>query len=627
MILGGMARAVARRSLRSLGSLEQAEALVRERFGFPGLRGGQRTAVATVLEGRDAVVLLPTGGGKSLCYQVPALAAHRANLGTTLVISPLIALMIDQVNALAGRGIRAAALHSQNDDEQEQEALTALARGELTLLYVSPERAAAPAFRQALRRTRLALLAVDEAHCVSQWGHDFRPEYLRLHELRELPALRSAPCVALTATATPKVVEEIAGELRLREPARVCGDFARPNLAFSVQHVPSEATRLAETLAQCQDAGLRGRAGAGRGIVYCSSRDKTEEVAAALASAGFAADCYHAGRAAEARSQVQRAFATGKLRVLVATSAFGMGIDQGDIRLIVHYQAPGSLAAYYQEAGRAGRDGQAARCVLFFSPRDLVLQRRLQDDPGHPRHRHALAALERYARATTCRQQLLCEHFTGTPEHPACGTCDLCIGEAAPSAAPVLAELSAASFELIVAAVGRLERPVGKVKLARALRGSRARGAGELDRLPEHGQLAHHSELEIQAAIEQLLEQRRLVRRGKKYPTVWLAGRPVRRAKAAPAARADRAATARADRAVTARRSDLSHELERFRKVTARRLKWKTYMVFHRKVIAAVDKARPRSLSALARIPGLGPAKIARFGAELLTIVLRHDVQ
>ena len=293
-------------------------AVLRDTFGYAEFRGGQARAVDAVLAGRDAIVLLPTGAGKSLCYQVPAIALFRRGLGTTIVISPLIALMDDQVGALEGRGIRAAALHSHHTDEARFETIAALGRGELALLYVSPERAVLDGFKRLLGRTRIALLAIDEAHCVSQWGHDFRPEYLRLGELRRALGV---PTIAATATATPRVMNEIRDVLELRDPELVCGDFRRPNLAFEVQHRGRDDARLAATIEALERANLRPRTGPGRGIVYCSTRKKTEAVAAELASAGFAAAHYHAGSTATSRARAQRAFALGKVKVLVATSA------------------------------------------------------------------------------------------------------------------------------------------------------------------------------------------------------------------------------------------------------------------------------------------------------------------
>jgi len=625
--------------------LAEALTVLRDRFGHAAFRPGQAEAIAAVLGGRDTQVVLPTGAGKSSCYQVPAIVAAARGAGTTLVVSPLIALMNDQVLALRGKGLAAAAIHSQLDDDDRVEALGQLARGELALVYVSPERAVADSFRRLVGRARIAMLAIDEAHCVSQWGHDFRPEYLRLHELRQVC---DAPVIALTATATPRVLEEITRGLALRDPVTVRGGFERPNLAFEVQHHRGDGTRLAATIAALDHAGMRARSGAGRAIVYCSTRKKAETVAGALKAAGFSAGYYHAGRTGLARERAQAAFALGRTRVLVATSAFGMGIDYPDVRLIVHFQAPGSVEAYYQEAGRAGRDGEPGRCVLLFGAADLVTQRRLHADDSAGRHGDALALLERYARATTCRQQLLCAHFTGRGDHAACGTCDVCrdpdaVAEAPPAAAPpAAAALGAAVEQVILAAVAGIARKVGRVNLARALRGSRSKAvlAQGLAHIPEFGALADADEDAIIATIDHLLHTRRLVKRGRKYPTVALPAGRSPRAERPPrveqrGARVDDATggspgPARRSRAGSSagpapvRTSRLTVELERFRQRKARELRWKSYMVFQRGVIAAIDQQRPTSREALARIPGLGPAKIARFGDALLAVIRDH---
>ena len=595
--------------------IDDALRVLQTRFGHAAFRPGQADAIAAVLTGRDAAVLLPTGAGKSSCYQVPAIVAAERGLGTTIVVSPLIALMNDQVDALRGRGIAAAAMHSQQSDDDRRDAVAALGAGALVLLYVSPERAVLDSFQRLLARARIAMLAIDEAHCVSQWGHDFRPEYMRLHELRSVV---DAPIIALTATATPRVMAEIARSLALRAPVTVRGDFRRPNLAFEVQHHRGDEPRLAATVEALERAGLRSRAGAGRGIVYCSTRKKTEAVAQVLKSSGFAVGHYHAGRTALARERAQDSFALGRTRVLVATSAFGMGIDYPDVRVIVHFQAPGSLEAYYQEAGRAGRDGEPGRCVLLFGAADLVTQRRLNNDSDDPRHAEALRALEAYAHAASCRQQILCAHFTGTDDHPTCGRCDACVDPAPEErvvvAPPPVAPLGTAVQQTILAAVAASPHKVGRINLARALRGSRAKAVltQGLDRLPQFGALAALDEDAIVATIDQLIHGRQLVRRGKKYPTVAL-----------PTARA-----AREPRARPARRrqqtSSITLALDTYRKRMARQLKWKTYMVFQRGVIAAIDQQRPTSKEALARIPGLGPAKIARFGDDILAVVRRQ---
>jgi ATP-dependent DNA helicase RecQ len=551
-----------------------------------------------MLNGADAVVLMPTGSGKSLCYQLPAVLLHRRGRGTTLVVSPLIALMNDQVEQLRARGIAASAVHSGQDELVQREVIAHFLTGKLDLLYVSPERAAAAGFRRLCARVAVAALAIDEAHCISQWGHDFRPEYLRLGELR---ALLRAPTLALTATATDRVLDEIIGSLALAQPVRVCGSFARPNLRFRVQNLGQEASRQATLATLLEETGLR-RAGAGH---------------------------YHAGRTDGARERAQRAFELGRARILVATNAFGMGIDHPDVRLVVHYQTPGSVEAYYQEAGRAGRDGLPADCVLFFGVADLVTQRFLARKSSRgATSSHLLAGVEAYARAAVCRQAFFCSYFAGREALPPCGVCDVCRDSAAvlqqwqqetrAESKPRCAPLSDEELGRLVAAVGHLSRPVGKTAMAKLLRGSRARAlrrSGLFD-TEHHGALEAHDERCLTDAVEALVREGRLARRGVKYPTVWLPGRPVRQ-------RLEDGAPGRQRRRPT--KSPLRRALEALRDRSARQLRWKRYMVFSNGVLGRIEAARPDSLWALEQIHGIGPSKVARFGTEVLELVRRFN--
>lgn len=588
-----------------------------------------------VLSGRDSIVLLPTGSGKSLCYQIPALVAARRGAGTTIVISPLIALMADQVGTLKGRGVRAAALHSHQDDGEQAEAVACFLRGELALLYVSPERAAKASFRRMMKRTPIALLAIDEAHCVSQWGHDFRPDYMLLSELR---GIVDAPMIALTATATPAVMKEIESRLSLRNALVVRTGLDRPNLSFAVRAIRTENARNEGVLEELDRAGLHTRGGrGGRAIIYCSTRKVTERVAKSLRTAGLRVGHYHAGRTKLARARAQAAFEAGRTRIMVATNAFGMGIDLPDIRLIVHFQTPGSVEAYYQEAGRAGRDGDPARCLLFFGRADLVTQRRLSERAAtsaalDQRRSDALREIERYATEMRCRHQALISHFSGRDDHPECGRCDFCRGDATRMEASVIRDQSAAQIEslpdsakdLIVAAVDRLSRPVGRRNLAQALRGGKAKSLsrGGLLTLPEYGTLREHSEDSVVAAIDHLLGQGRLQRTGRKYPTVWMPGKPVRSPKTS--LEGGDATPARRARSRSRYGGDIARALDNYRKRTARALGWKTYMVFQRRVMLEIDRLEPDSIEALARISGLGPAKIERFGEDVLGLVRQH---
>jgi ATP-dependent DNA helicase RecQ len=332
------------------------------RFGLSEFRAGQREAVAAALEGRDSLVVMPTGGGKSLCYQLPALAGQ----GLVVVVSPLIALMADQLRRLADTGVNAVMLASGQEDGHNQQALRDIEAGGVQLVLAAPERFGSRAFREALGTRRVSLFVVDEAHCVAEWGHDFRPDYLRLHGA--IAALGRPPVMAATATATPRVAEEIAARLGLRDWVSIRSGFDRPNLVFDVVNVEGKGAvtrKRAALLHTVSDPAAR------PAIVYCGTRKDTEDVAALIAGEGIATVAYHAGMAPEDRRSSQEAFMTGRAEVVVATNAFGMGVDKADVRTVAHWALPTSLEAYYQEAGRGGRDGLPARALLLAARMDL----------------------------------------------------------------------------------------------------------------------------------------------------------------------------------------------------------------------------------------------------------------
>jgi ATP-dependent DNA helicase RecQ len=546
--------------------------------------------------------------------------------------------MRDQVESLVARGVDAAALNSHQKTDERRDVLDRLASGQLELLYVSPERAVIKRFADRLRGITVAALAIDEAHCVSQWGHDFRPEYMRLGELRRVT---EAPMIALTATATPRVRAEIVSALGLIDPMRVLGSFARPNLAFSNHFLRTDAERITALMGALEQVGLDAGGDAdGRAIVYCATRKKTQTVAKALAARGVKAGHYHAGRTKLARERAQKSFDEGRTRVLVATNAFGMGIDYEDVRLLVHFQMPGSLEAFYQEAGRAGRDGLPARCMLFHGRSDIMTQRRFMTGKGQGRasaqqreyKEQALQSILDYVHGQECRQAVLCAHFADhVGDHvpaSACGTCDVCTGtvadqdESGPRASSSPAKRVELSGEQqddlrnhVLALMDGIAKPLGKMTLVRGLRGSRAKNvrAAKLDKLPQYGALKHHSEADVARFFDELEAERTLVKRGRKYPTLWLGERDL------PAR--GKASGRRTARGGGAQKNELARQLENYRRRTARRLDWKPYMVFHRKVVTAVARALPESAEDLALISGLGPAKIDRFGSDILALV------
>ena len=360
-------------------NLLDARRILRDHFGFGSFRDGQERLIAAALAGSDALGVLPTGGGKSLCYQVPAIALP----GLTLVLSPLISLMEDQTQRARGASIPAAFITSALSTRERHQVLHDVLNGRIKLLFVAPERLETPGFMEALETAGVSLIAVDEAHCINEWGHDFRPSYRRLGVLRRK---LTAPVMALTATATPRVRQDILDVLSLDRPLRVVGSFDRPNLSWYVERADGHSAKM---------SAIRRLVGseAGAVVVYASTRRAVEAIRSDLARLGISTAAYHAGLEPEARSRVQERFLTGKTRTVVATNAFGMGVDKSDVRLVLHYQMPGTLESYYQEAGRAGRDGCAARCIALWGEDDQRLHMTFLD-----RSRPAVRLLKRVTR-------------------------------------------------------------------------------------------------------------------------------------------------------------------------------------------------------------------------------------
>ncbi len=399
-------------------NLDEAQwlALLKQRFGFASFRPLQREIIRDALDGRDTFALLPTGGGKSLCFQLPALILPRL----TVVVSPLIALMKDQVDSLQASGIAATFLNSSLKAAEARHRLHGLHNGEYRLLYLAPERLMLAGLLDDLKKWEVGLIAVDEAHCISEWGHDFRPEYRQLSQLRDL--FPEVPVMALTATATPRVREDIVKQLRLREPRCYVASFNRPNLAYRVLPKAKPSSQVLEF--------LRGRPRES-GIIYCFSRKAAEKLSEFLNSHQIKARPYHAGLTATQRSENQEAFLRDAVRVICATIAFGMGINKPNVRFVIHYDLPKNIEGYYQETGRAGRDGLPSECLLLFSVGDVIKQTSFIDEKPDPREqkiaRDQLRQMVRYAESAQCRRVELLGYFGETFEAQNCGGCDNCL--------------------------------------------------------------------------------------------------------------------------------------------------------------------------------------------------------
>lgn len=483
--------------------------LLKSHFGFDRFLPLQEEIIRCVIARGDALVLMPTGGGKSLCYQLPALVFK----GLTLVVSPLIALMKDQVDGLKADGVAAEFINSSMTGEEICRMMAILKRGEIKLLYVAPERLAAENFRQFLRGLDISCIAVDEAHCISQWGHDFRPDYLDLKNLRD--DFPSAGIIALTATATARVRQDIIQNLRLKEPRIFISSFNRSRLHYDIRPKENAFNELVDLL---QAPGHIDRSA----IIYCFSRKETEEMAGALRDRGFKAEAYHAGLDAKKRSEIQDRFIKDETPVITATIAFGMGIDKSDIRLVVHHSLPGSLEGYYQETGRAGRDGLAATCVLFYSYADKFKQdyfiKKIEDPLERKRAEEKLGKMIAFCESYVCRRKFLLEYFGECYPDDNCAGCDRCVRPKDEFDADVIGR---AVLECVRITGSRF----GVQYIVDVLRGSRNERIRSLghDQIVVHGKGRAFSEVQLKEIIRLLIERNFLSKSQGEYPVIELA--------------------------------------------------------------------------------------------------------
>ncbi|RCW82856.1 DNA helicase RecQ [Paracoccus lutimaris] len=587
-----------------------AAPLLRQVFGFDAFRPGQEEIVDAVAMGRDVLAIMPTGGGKSLCYQLPALMRD----GLTVVISPLIALMRDQVRALTEAGVAAAALTSGNSEDENSEVIRALNARELRLLYMAPERLASGAAIPMLRRAGVQAIAVDEAHCVSQWGHDFRPDYLRVGELRRALAV---PLAAFTATADAETRDEIVARLFDGDAPQIfLRGFDRPNIHLAFQAKDGPRRQILDFA-----AARRGQSG----IVYCGTRAKTETLAQALNESRLAAVAYHGGMEAEARREVETRFQREDGLIVVATVAFGMGIDKPDIRWVAHADLPKSIESYYQEIGRGGRDGAPAETLTLYGPDDIRLRRSQIDEGLAPPDRksadHArLNALLGLAEATGCRRVALLRYFGETPAP--CGNCDICDN-------PPDTFDGTEAVQKALSAILRTGQTFGAGHVIDVLTGTmtdRIRQRGH-DRLPTFGVGRDLSKPQWQVVIRQMLGLDLIRPDPERHGglAITLAAHPVLRGEERITLRHDPAARTRSSTVIRTQVDDedapLLSALKAKRRALAEAARVPAYVIFPDRTLIEMAQSRPQTLDDMARVNGVGAKKLESYGEAFLAVI------
>lgn len=584
--------------------LEQAETLLKKYYGYSKFRGGQARVIKSILQGKDTFVIMPTGAGKSICFQIPALLFD----GVTLVISPLISLMKDQVDTLENLGVPASFINSSLSNKEVERRIAQTAAGEYKILYIAPERLEADTFRELVKELQISLLAIDEAHCVSQWGHDFRPSYRRIRPF--IQKLDSRPVVAaFTATATEEVQTDILHLLELQEPNVYITGFDRSNLYFGVRRQVEKRDFLLKQI---------GKNPHEAGIIYVATRKEVENLYGFLQKKGLAVAKYHAGLNDRERKAYQEDFLHDNLQIMVATNAFGMGIDKSNIRYVIHYNLPKNMEAYYQEAGRAGRDGEPSECILLFSPQDVLIQKYLiaQTVYSPVRKKNELEKLQTmvdYVHTSHCLRKFILEYF-GEEESPEqCGNCSSCLEQ------PEMTDITEEA-EKIFSCLIRMRGAYGVNTLAGILKGSatkRLRSLG-FDRLSTYGLMKEHTLPEIKDLINQLIAEDYLALLGGEYPVVKIRSKAVEVLKEHRTVRGKIVKTT----LVEEREADpLFERLRSLRKTIAERENVPPYIIFSDSTLREMSRRRPAQKEELLLVKGVGQQKLAKYGDEFLTAI------
>lgn len=606
------------------GQDDRLATALKQHFGHETFRPMQRPIIEAVVDGRDTFVVMPTGGGKSLCYQLPALMSAAENQDTTIVISPLIALMQDQVAQLTQNGIKATMINSSLDREEAYDREQRALRGEYDLVYLAPERLMSTSGSRLLRQLDVARFAIDEAHCISEWGHDFRPEYRMLGQLRDQFAGRFAdtPIVALTATATPRVREDILNQLRLRDPAVYLGDFERTNLNYELRPKKQMLRQVGDYLNQNP---------LHEGIIYCNSRRGCDEMSEKLRAAGVSAVPYHAGLDSGVREQHQHDFIYGDARVVVATIAFGMGVDKPDVRFVIHADMPRSLEGYYQETGRAGRDGLPADCIFFYSGGDRgKVEHFIEQKEDEAERKHAYWQLQQvmgYAHATGCRMPHLLGYF-GQEHAGDCGHCDNCL------APPKLLDVTVHAQKLL-SAIARTGQRFGVGHVIKVLRGSEEKRVKEYqhDALSVYGIGADQPEGHWRQLAEHLIQEGAIASSADQYRTLHLT------AQSKPILKGEQTITMPVSRVATQgpakrRRGDdeslgpineaLFDQLRKLRKALADEQGVPPYVVFGDRSLRQMAQALPTDDDGFLAVSGVGQRKLEQYGQAFMDLIREH---
>ncbi|HWJ02027.1 MAG TPA: DNA helicase RecQ, partial [Verrucomicrobiae bacterium] len=583
--------------------LERAKQLLKKYYGYSEFRKGQARIIQDILQGQDTVGIMPTGGGKSICFQIPALIFP----GTTLVISPLISLMKDQVDSLNTLGIPATFINSSLSSREVWERIQAASQGKYKLLYIAPERLESEQFRALLNNLPIAMLAVDEAHCVSQWGHDFRPSYLAIAEL--IQALPKRPLVtAFTATATEAVVQDISKHLALRDPGVYITGFDRENLSFAVKRGENKRDFVLRYLAKNKEQA---------GIIYAATRKEVDTLYEFLHKKGFSVGRYHAGMGDADRSTAQEAFLYDDIRVIVATNAFGMGIDKSNVRFVLHYNMPRNMESYYQEAGRAGRDGEPGECILLFSPQDIQVQRFLieqtQFAPAKKKSEYAkLQGMVDYCHTPRCLRKYILEYFGEPKVMETCGNCGNCNDH---SELRDITDLARKIFSCIL----RMRELFGITMVAEVLKGSSNKKVlqNRFHTLTTYGLLKEYSLKEITDLIKVLVAEGYILLAGGQYPVAKL------QPKALAVLKNEEKVYQKVEIRPETGPSDngLFEVLRRLRKQISQQLQVPPYVIFPDSTLMEMSRRLPRSEQALLNISGVGEAKLTRYGSRFLQAI------